>query len=816
MTVITNNQAPVPESHDGYGNGPSKRAVDANGNPNVGLPWHGAGLPHVEDIASAPTDIDANQSIKRLLDQSQTLMGQADMFRELGRIDFALREYIKSYTIAFQTVPNHDEYTSLPNDRPELYKRHRALKAQLDTHFNTYMQIKEQIRADNLRTGVKPTRVHHVRTQTSSHTRSGSNVSVNNPAPGAARQSLDQYVGADARPKPPVQPKPQSLHGRALQNGHVKSSSVSSAGDSLTARFKNLGGPTTSPGQDPRIRTHPIAAPKPAGPREMPSAAKPALGVDTTSPFPARPAAIYVPTRPNMTAEAAQLPSSATRTHPSRSGSYASHPGTPNGTVKPPSNDYFTPPSRSNTGLSNGRVSLSENRNEIQSGETISPSELKTLMNKYSILIIDTRARSEFDEGHIMSTSIICVEPDILSRGDIGAADIADSLILSPSHEQEIFNKRNEYDLIVYYNQMSKSLQSPPSSLEEQVIVSLHRALTLLNDPPLKRNPKLLKGGLDAWIDFLGPACLQATVASDADRPKLLPPGPRSRRRSSYVPIELPQQDIEGFQEDINREYYRTQDDFVKRYPAVPVKQESMVLSSPQQVPQRPFARPPAPTESIPKPLQAPEPAKARASHTYHGSHDGSHDGGSNMRGTGAGTIPGAIGTKMTWRTGLDNPHNWCYANSVIQSLLVSNFGSELAEATQWKRRYIVPRKQGEKTAPPQLMIQMLSNLFYWMENKSFKVMKADTLLVSGDKKHFSPSDTRLTKIYIEVCPSRQGTTETERKNPGFCLVRRHQPAGCPRVPRMALVGTRQRDEYTSQCKRAYWRSPLAQGNATT
>jgi ubiquitin carboxyl-terminal hydrolase 8 len=83
--------------------------------------------------------------------------------------------------------------------------------------------------------------------------------------------------------------------------------------------------------------------------------------------------------------------------------------------------------------------------------------------------------------------------------------------------------------------------------------------------------------------------------------------------------------------------------------------------------------------------------------------------------------------------TGLNNPGNWCYANGILQSFLASpNFGRELADS-EWTKRFKdqVPRKYDEKIDQPQLMIQMLSKIFYWMSSGKFQTMKAQMLMVS-------------------------------------------------------------------------------------
>lgn len=90
-----------------------------------------------------------------------------------------------------------------------------------------------------------------------------------------------------------------------------------------------------------------------------------------------------------------------------------------------------------------------------------------------------------------------------------------------------------------------------------------------------------------------------------------------------------------------------------------------------------------------------------------------------------------STGDSTRFYTGLNNPHNWCYANSMLQSLLASpEFGRELANS-EWASKYRAPRKDNEKSDHPQLMIRIVSNLFHWMNSGKFQAMKAQTLMVS-------------------------------------------------------------------------------------
>lgn len=138
----------------------------------------------------------------------------------------------------------------------------------------------------------------------------------------------------------------------------------------------------------------------------------------------------------------------------------------------------------------------------------------------FSMLLIDVRSREAFSEGHIFGPSIICVEPVGL-RPNTSAEDIEGALVLAPENEQRLFNARDQFDLVVYYDQSSitdldRAAQGSKSN--QQYLSALRRALWDYNyTKPLKQAPAQLIGGLDAWIDLVGS---QALKVSDPPIPR--------------------------------------------------------------------------------------------------------------------------------------------------------------------------------------------------------------------------------------------------------------------------------------------------------
>lgn len=142
---------------------------------------------------------------------------------------------------------------------------------------------------------------------------------------------------------------------------------------------------------------------------------------------------------------------------------------------------------------------------------TITAAELSHSLRSSNILVIDVRSRQDFDQGHMFATSVICIEPVGLRLG-ISADELEDRLVVSPQVEQTLFERRNEFDLVVYYDQETSSdrfLDRPPTDRDACTLRALYDCLYEFNlDKPLRHRPLLLLGGLDAWTDLMTPQSL--------------------------------------------------------------------------------------------------------------------------------------------------------------------------------------------------------------------------------------------------------------------------------------------------------------------
>lgn len=83
-----------------------------------------------------------------------------------------------------------------------------------------------------------------------------------------------------------------------------------------------------------------------------------------------------------------------------------------------------------------------------------------------------------------------------------------DALVISPDKEQELFSLRDQFELIVYYDQDSRrsDYRGGPTNDSQQVALSnlLDAIYTSEIKRPLKRHPCLLVGGIEAWVEHCG------------------------------------------------------------------------------------------------------------------------------------------------------------------------------------------------------------------------------------------------------------------------------------------------------------------------
>lgn len=163
------------------------------------------------------------------------------------------------------------------------------------------------------------------------------------------------------------------------------------------------------------------------------------------------------------------------------------------------------------TRTSSGYFAASTNRSSRMSSLPMGPEmEAATLYqcskpgpDRLNVLIIDVRSRAEFDSGHILLKTVMCVEPLAISS-QMSAEDLENRLVVSPEGEQELFSKRHTFDAVLLYD------------LEGRSRAAVNDLVQILWDfsyeKPLQREPFILVGGLKAWINLLGHQAVTSPV----------------------------------------------------------------------------------------------------------------------------------------------------------------------------------------------------------------------------------------------------------------------------------------------------------------
>jgi ubiquitin carboxyl-terminal hydrolase 8 len=468
---------------------------------------------------------------------------------------------------------------------------------------------------------------------------------------GAVQAPSTTTIIDSLRPGPPVRPpKPEVLHGRAIPPGQAYASGTTSA--SLHERLAKLrptnsqtnGSVSHAAGSDAPFRMPSPTqfkpnAPKaststrPAGPRDMgapPLPEKLPLDTKLAAQMPKAPSPTYSPARNMQTPHGINPPRSTARSAVGTGGRSNSIVAS-SASSRAPGGDYDSYFPNTNGPAANSQARRRGSVGLPSEGREIDPNMLFDYMAMFQVLLIDVRSRQDFDQGHIDSPATICVEPLTLRR-EMTDDQIQDTLILSPDIEQSLFARRDKFDLVVYYDQSTTStsfLSRPLGSSSEDGLRILFDAMwELCVDKQLKRPPLMLVGGVDSWADLLGHAALRAsntaaTKLAKSQRPTRKPipsPSPAAlaamerKRRREYNPLDpeeerrwlesarkesvrIPLHAIHGEDEEEetgedDATFYRTQEDFLRRFPALSMEQESMVAAPPRAEPQYPAVQP--------------------------------------------------------------------------------------------------------------------------------------------------------------------------------------------------------------------------------
>jgi ubiquitin carboxyl-terminal hydrolase 8 len=404
---------------------------------------------------------------------------------------------------------------------------------------------------------------------------------------------------------------------------------------------------------------------------------------------------------------------------------------------------------------------------EIPHERMISAEMLYDYIRKYNVLIIDVRDRETYDQGHIFTTSIMCIEPVSLKEG-VSAEELEDRLVVSPESEQTLFERRNEFDIVVYMDQSTGStsfLSGPPTGSTTPALRALYDTLYEFNDyKPLKdgRPPALLRGGLDAWVDLVGPQSLKVSQtaglmgstklrrgAAGHARPGARRVGSvnsrievRRRRLQKYQPLDADEEqawrkkaqaeevdttqyaregseeeteDLGTVMEEPDSPFVHDYETFLRKFPEVNGLQQSM--TRPTRLP----PQPPPPTTRFEQPVLGPvipsRPPPAVPRPSYSGQADLQTSQAPLARQNSAARPPlyassSALRRTKLPRTGLTNFGVTCYMNSTLQCLSATiPLSSFFLEDDRYKQ-YRQKNWKGSSGIMPELYTNLIRSLW--------------------------------------------------------------------------------------------------------
>ncbi|QKX58728.1 uncharacterized protein TRUGW13939_05855 [Talaromyces rugulosus] len=739
-----------------------------------------ARYPYIKDLQdqAARLEVDERSPINHLLATASEALQKCQSFVNQGDLGTAYVQYLRASEIIVNTIPRHVDYRLLPVHHPEWYHQFSNLMMSISQKQSTMDAIKEQILEDNLATQIRPQGSPSMDIQRAPSHQQSAPLRMPSPADFQSNGASQQYNGV------------------GKQNG-----TRSAAEDLLAQRFARLQTTQSSPSNGQHssgyVNSTLAASPpaetlsdyRPSSSSSVQSLTGTSFGSGASRPFGPRaigtPQHISVPPKKPLNVNTVSLPRAPSPTYspiwsvpsqpppsnPPRTSSESSR-ATPSkyaqivgSRLSSPRRSEDDNPYRSRT--PNGVHLAHENKsssNELPFNTTIRAQQLLDYMRKYNVLVIDARPRELYDSGHIYARSILCIEPVVLKE-NMSAEELEERLVVSPDNELSLFERRNEFDLVVYYDQGTDSvsyLAGSPVGTSAPHLRALYDTLYEFNAyKPLKdgRPPAMLIGGLDAWVDLVGSQSLATSSTAaimgsiQAKRPVQKPGRPlgrvptasanssleiRKRRLREFKPLNSEEltawmerakkeevmahtyEDEEGTiteepEDEANAQeppspFVHTYEDFLRRFPEPQAIQQSMVAPEPR------VAMPAMPNYAAPVPLAPSRPPPALPRPNYGGLSDGRQIQPPLARQNSASKTAlytsSSLMTRLKMpRTGLTNFGVTCYMNSTLQCLSATTVMSKFFIDDRY-RYYVQKNWKGSQGVMPGLYANLIRSLW--------------------------------------------------------------------------------------------------------
>jgi ubiquitin carboxyl-terminal hydrolase 8 len=684
-------------------------------------------------MVTAQPDVDRNTPVNVQLERAEGYISSSRRAIDFQlRPDLAYKDYLRGYDVVVNYIPRHKDFGFYCDQKKGWESRYKTLLRTVQDMEPRMQQVRLQVQDDNAKRRSQP--IGESASGQSQIYSSGFGVTFSASSKTLSMPSPPRNIPEQLRPA--VRPKPQSMHGNAV------------GGNDLSQRFARLRIPSN--GQDSTnsasvtdetlahnssaSQTNGTSTTRPSGPRDMSTNSDgpsippkiplntripPKIPLNTNILMPKPPSPTYSPSKVTMSNVVSNPPRSSAESHGTNHDRRQMYYNQPNSGPHPlqvqraREDNPYRP--RTPNGVNSAIVTKSSS-SEIPYETAISAETLVEYIRKYNVLIIDVREREIFDDGHIFSKSIICIEPVALKEG-VSAEELEERLVVSPESEQSLFERRNEFDIVVYHDQRTnhiRYLSGPPTGNNAPALRALYDTLYEFNDyKPLRdgRPPALLLGGIDAWVDLMSTNSLATSKTAalmgstrrryqkDGSRPigrnRMVSANSslevRKRRLREYKPLnpdeadawrqkaqeeeidtnEYLQEGSDGDVDDLepNSPFVHDYESFLRKFPDVNGMQQSMTMPMPSrtiQPPQR-YDYPSAPAV-----LSRPPPAVPRPS--YSGQAEISSSQAPLARQTSAMRPPlyasSSIARRLKLpRTGLTNFGVTCYMNSTLQCL---------------------------------------------------------------------------------------------------------------------------------------------------